>query len=70
MTTASNTPSKELLKVVRAALILRGLSLSKWAELKGVKRQNLTKALDGTWTGPKASDLINEVLQDLKVRAE
>lgn len=38
------TPSDDLLKRVRAALLLRDETLSSWARANGCKRQNLTKA--------------------------
>lgn len=56
-----NSPSPELLKAVRAGLVLQGSSLSQWARENGVKRQNLTKALLGSWSGPKAKALVNQV---------
>lgn len=59
------TPSTDLLKAVRAQLILRDSSLSAWAEQNGVKRQNLRKALVGEWRGPKASKLVARVVNDL-----
>lgn len=57
----NTTPSPELLKAVRAALVLRGTSLNRWATENSVKRQNLTKALTGSWTGPKATILVAKV---------
>ena len=62
----SHTPSPELLKAVRAALLLRGQSLTGWARANGVKRQNLCKALTGQWTGPGARTLVKQVRSDLK----
>ncbi|TYB81473.1 hypothetical protein [Maritimibacter fusiformis] len=59
--TSNTNPSPELLKAVRAGLVLQGTSLSRWAEAHGVKRQNLTKALLGEWRGPKAQTLLEKV---------
>lgn len=64
MFTPNTKPSPELLKAVRAGLIAQGSSLSRWADEHAVKRQNLTKAVIGQWTGPRASQLVQEVVQD------
>lgn len=64
MFTSHTIPSPELLKAVRAGLIIKGSSLSAWAMKNGVKRQNLTKALLGEWKGKKAAELINKVTSD------
>ena len=64
------TPSQDLLKAVRAALVLRGSSLSKWSEQNGVKRQNLTKALVGEWKGTKATLLLSALRDDLQEPGE
>lgn len=58
-----NTSSHELMKAVRAGLTIQGSSLSRWAAENAVKRQNLTKALLGEWTGPRASQLLEEVVR-------
>lgn len=57
-------PSADLLQAVRAALVLRGSSLSAYAREIGVKRQNLRAALVGEWTGPKARALVRRVMVD------
>lgn len=59
------TPSAELLKAVRVKLLLRDVSLTVYAGQRGVKRQNLTKALLGVWRGPTARLLVQDVLDDL-----
>ena len=65
LTNANHTPSTGLLKEVRAALVLRDSSLSAISAEFGVKRQNLTKALVGEWTGPKADKLVRAVVNSL-----
>lgn len=55
-----HTPGPQFLKTRRAKLVLEGLSLERWAEQKGVERQNLTKAILGEWTGPKANQIVAE----------
>ena len=65
MFTVTYTPSRDLLKAVRAALLLRDHSLTSWAAQAGVKRQNLTAALLGTWKGPKASALVERVTSEV-----
>lgn len=58
---ANITPLPELLKAVRAAMVLRGTSLHRWAAENDLKCQNLTKALTGSWSGPKATELVAKV---------
>lgn len=60
------TPSVELLKALRARLILDDLSLTKWSEAHGIKRQNLRKALVGQWDGPKARNIVRLVCRYLE----
>ena len=60
----NEAPSAALLTLVRAALVGKGTSLSAWARANGHHRQNVSAALKGTWTGPKATDLVTRVLQD------
>lgn len=61
----NTTPSRQLLKEVRAALIMRESSLSEFARELGIKRQNLTKALVGEWKGPTATELVELVYSRL-----
>jgi hypothetical protein len=46
---------------VRAAIVIRGSSLSAWCAANGATRQNADKALLGRWTGPKAAALIERI---------
>lgn len=57
-----------LLKAVKASLILSDSSLSDWSKKNGVQRQNLTKALCGDWTGPKADRLVAKITEELRVK--
>jgi hypothetical protein len=52
---------------VRAGLISQGTSLSAWCKAHGVKHQNANKALLQTWTGPKASALVDRILAAAQV---
>lgn len=60
------TPSDQLLKAARASLILRGSSLSDWSRKNGCKRQNLTTALNGKWSGPAARALVCRFIDDVE----
>lgn len=60
-----NTPSDHLLKQVRAALVLQGLSFSEYCRRNDVVRQNVAAAISGRWTGPKAEEVVEKVLRDL-----
>ena len=57
------TPSKKLLKMVRAHFLLQGRSLRAFCESEGLTRQNVTSALIGKWKGKKASYLIDFVVR-------
>ena len=61
----NNAPNKELVKEIRAALLLRDSSLTVWAEQHGIKCQNLTKTLSGLWTGPTARTVIEYAVKDI-----
>lgn len=65
MTHQQHTPSDTLLKRVRVALLLRDDTLTGWANANGCKRQNLTKALNGKWKGPRANALVARIVADL-----
>lgn len=54
-------PSEQLLKEVRAALMLKGSSLSAVCKAHGLVRQNVSAALTGQWKGPKATALATSV---------
>ncbi|MGS4946966.1 hypothetical protein ACVDG3_15925 [Meridianimarinicoccus sp. RP-17] len=58
-------PGPQTLKAVRGALVVRGSSLARWADEKGVKRQNLTKAILGKWNGPKGQAWFRAVVEDV-----
>ncbi|WP_165971727.1 hypothetical protein [Meridianimarinicoccus aquatilis] len=59
------TPGPQTLKVVRGALVANGSTLSRWAKERGVKRQNLTKALLGEWNGPTGQAWFRAVVEDV-----
>lgn len=62
MTDMHFIPSEQVLKEVRAKLVLQGKSLSLFCREHRLVRQNVTAALTGQWVGPKASDLAVKVL--------
>ena len=59
----SDTPSPELLKEVRAHLILRGTSLNAVSIAHGLHRQAVTAALSGKRPGPKSRALAKRFLR-------
>lgn len=61
----NNTPSEHLLNLVKATLVLKGLSLSAYCRDRDMVRQNVSAALTGKWRGPKAQKTIYSVLNDL-----
>ena len=65
MSFVNTTPGRELLKAVRASLVLKDQSISSWAKKNNVARQNLTKALLGEWSGPKATALVDKITSEL-----
>lgn len=48
---------------IRAGFVVKGTSFTAWCEARGVKHQNALKAVMGEWTGPKAEQLVAELLQ-------
>lgn len=54
-------PGPELLRQVRAGLILRGSNLSGWCEANNVSRQWVTDCLLGRRSGPAAAAVISRV---------
>ena len=52
---------------IRASFVAKGTSLAAWCNAHGVKHQNAHKALMGTWTGPKATALVTEILRTVGV---
>jgi gp16 family phage-associated protein len=63
-----NTPSPELLKAVRAELILKGTSLKAFCEANGFVRQHVGQVISGKRTGPKATELVDSFLKALKAQ--
>lgn len=68
MSCLHDTPSEELLKAVRAAFVMQGTSLHAWCSKQGVHRQNVSKALTGSWSGPKATALVQEVVKASRLK--
>lgn len=64
---ANYRPSEQLLKVVRANLVLRGLSFAAYCRQSGLTRQNARSALLGNWTGPKAQETVRQIVADLGI---
>ena len=62
------TPSPELLKEVMGLLVMRGETLSSWARMNGIAKQNARKALIGEWTGPKAAELVMRIYSEARGR--
>jgi hypothetical protein len=58
-------PSAQTMKAVRVRLLQRDASFSAYCRQHGYTRQNLSAALRGRWTGPKAETLVRQVLIDL-----
>ena len=59
------TPSKQLLKDVRAEFVCRGTSFSAYCESRGFTRQAVSMALSGARTGKKSLALGQEFLQSM-----
>jgi len=59
----------ELFYETQKQLRLRGENLTKAARLYGTSRSNLSKALLGTWTGPKARFLVESITRYLGIQA-
>ena len=68
MFTEDLTPSEDLLKAVRAQLVLRGLSFAAYCREREITRQNAAAALVGKWNGRKAGELVELILSDLELR--
>lgn len=52
----------DLLKV-RAGFVAKGTSLHRWCQEHGIKSENATKALKGSWNGPRARELRAKLLK-------
>jgi len=59
--TKAHTPSRAQYNAVKAAFIAEGRTLSEWCEEKGYHLPNVRKAFNGSWTGPRASQLVEEI---------
>lgn len=57
-----DTPSEQLLKEIRAALVLKGTSLSAFCKVQGFHRQAVSMALSGERSGPKSKQLAVDFL--------
>lgn len=53
---------------VKAHFVLQGSSLHAWCLANGVAPQNASKALSGKWRGPKATALIQKILEAAGVK--
>ncbi len=69
-TNFSTTPMNEtpalgpdLARQVRAGFVLKGTTFNKFCLSVGTNRQNARKALLGTWKGPKATALVQQILE-------
>lgn len=63
MDTIIHAPSEDLLVTVRAGFVRNRTSLAAWCRQRGVKRENARKALVGSWNGPKARRLRQEIVR-------
>lgn len=54
---------KERHRRIRAGFVTQGTSFTAWCTANGVKHQNARKAINGEWTGPRASALVAMILQ-------
>ena len=61
-----DTPSSNLLKDVRAHLIIRGTSLAAFCKKYGFTRQAVTLALSGKRSGPKSRHLAAQFLAKVR----
>tara|TARA_R110002124_G_scaffold283200_1_gene458862 strand:+ start:1304 stop:1510 length:207 start_codon:yes stop_codon:yes gene_type:complete len=64
-----DTPSEDLLKEVRAHLVMRGTSLSAFCKEHGFVRQAVTMALSGSRSGPKSIALMRGFLSKVRETA-
>jgi len=46
---------------IRAALILKGMTIAAWCRVEHVDDSNLHKALNGRWRGDKARELVARI---------
>lgn len=60
---ASQAPSLELHRQVRAGFIAQGTSLQKWCEDNDILPSNARDVLIGRWNGPKGQALRNKIVK-------
>lgn len=60
------TPNVQKNTQVRAAFVARGTSFHAWCKSKGLDPHNARKAVLGTWTGPKASEILGQIEEELR----
>lgn len=54
-------------RLILAGFVAQGTSLRAWCLTNGVKPQNAHLALTKRWTGPKATALVEQIVQASKV---
>ena len=59
---AAPPPGRGLLRLVRAAQVMRGSSLAGLSTHLGVDERNLAKVLLGNWQGERASEILQQAL--------
>lgn len=57
-----------MLMRVRGGLVALGTSLTAWSRERGYHHQNVRRALQGTWEGPRAREVREEILDYLRDR--
>lgn len=50
---------------VRAAFVARGTSFHAWCKAQGIDPHNARKAVLGTWSGPKAMEIVEKIEAEL-----
>lgn len=56
-------PTKKRQNLIKAGFVMQGTSLHAWCIANGVKPQNANKALKGQWKGPKATLLVQRIIE-------
>ena len=59
---AAITPGPDLNRAVLAGFILQGSTLGQWCRANRVKHSNARACLFGSWNGPKARELRQEIV--------
>ena len=62
-------PGDTLLREVRAGFVRQGTSLYAWANSVGRNESNVRSALLGNWTGPTATQVIQQAVSAAGARA-